>query len=116
MAEALARHRFAGVAWFASAGLSPQSVADTENAVETLRREFGIDFSAHVPRAVAEVAIDNFGHIVAMDEHVAKELKRNTNRELIVWNIEDPWGDNPVAYKRCALEIGQALALLMQCI
>ena len=68
MAEALARRRFGEAVKASSAGLRPQRPVDATNAVETLKAEFGLDVSDHVPRSVREVDLTTFDYVVAMDK------------------------------------------------
>jgi protein-tyrosine-phosphatase len=111
MAEALARRRFGDSVRVASAGLRPQAAADARAAIDTLRALYGIDASNHVPRSVATVAVADFDYVVAMDSNVARVLPPLAHGELVVWNIEDPWGD-PTQYHACARAIDQSVTTL----
>lgn len=111
MAEVLARRRFGNSVLISSAGLKPQKPEDAKNAIDTLKIEFGLDASGHIPRDVRSLNLEAFDYIVAMDKYVANQLKALTERAVIVWNIDDPWGnDDLYEYKRCALKIMQQLA------
>ena len=103
MAEALARERFGDSLRVASAGIHPQKATDAQSAVMTLKIEFNIDASGHVPRDVRSLDLTEFDQIIAMDKHVAAELRKLTDRDVLVWKIEDPWGSNE--YRECALKI-----------
>jgi protein-tyrosine-phosphatase len=109
MAEALARQRFGDTARVESAGLRPQAAADAKDAIDTLRVLYGIDASAHIPRSVATVNIVEFNYVVAMDPNVAKALPALTSGELVVWRIDDPWGDM-TQYRACARSINRSMA------
>ncbi len=109
MAEALARRRFGDRVQVSSAGLKPQKPEDAKNAIETLKFEFDWDASGHVPRDVRTIDLESLDYVVAMDKDVGRELKKLTNRELIIWQIDDPWSDDPDLYRRCALKINQQL-------
>jgi protein-tyrosine-phosphatase len=84
---------------------------NAHNAIQTLRDNFGIDASAHVPRAVGQLDLSPFDLIVAIDDpggsQVYKSLKERgvSDKTLIKWKVTDPWdGDDPSQYNRCALE------------
>ncbi|MFZ2493720.1 MAG: low molecular weight phosphatase family protein [Thermoanaerobaculia bacterium] len=112
MAEAFARRRFGDSARIDSAGLRPQLAADAVNAIDTLRFEFGIDASAHQPKSAGSINVDEFSEVIAMDKAIARELRTRTGREITVWDVHDPWGDDPYEYKRCALKIKALVAKL----
>jgi protein-tyrosine-phosphatase len=103
MAEALARERFGDSMLVASAGIRPQKASDAQSAVMTLKVEFNIDASGHVPRDVRSLDLTEFDQIIAMDKYVAAELRELTDRDVVVWKIEDPWGSNE--YRKCALKM-----------
>lgn len=75
MAEALAHRRFGDSVRVSSAGLSPQQAADAKNAIDTLKFEFGLDFSGHVPRNVRALDLEAFDLVVAMDKTIAGSSK-----------------------------------------
>ena len=103
MAQALAKERFGGSVLVSSAGIRPQKAEDAQSAINALKLEFNIDASDHVPRDVRSLDLAAFDQIIAMDKHVAMEMKVLTNREVIVWKIDDPWGSTE--YRKCALKI-----------
>jgi protein-tyrosine-phosphatase len=107
MAEALARERFGNSLAVSSAGIRPQEARDARMAIDALKLEFDIDASGHVPRDVRSLNLNEFDQIVAMDKYVAAELKKITDRDVLIWKIEDPWGSHE--YRTCALEILKAL-------
>lgn len=84
---------------------------DARNAIETLRRNFGIDASAHVPRVLAEINLSLFDLIVAIDDpgsHQVFSTLRDlgiSEKMLLKWKITDPLdGNDRSQYDRCALE------------
>lgn len=105
MAEALAKRRFGDDAFIRSAGLWPQSPEDAANAIKTLKNQFDLDASEHIPRDVRDFNFDDFDLIVAMDKSVTRELKIVPSTKLIIWNIEDPYGNDLTKYRRHALDI-----------
>ncbi len=112
MAEALAHRRFGDSIRVSSAGLRPQQAADAKNAIDTLKFEFGLDASGHVPRDVRDLDLDVFDYVIAMDKAIAKQVKTLTQSDIIVWQIDDPWGDDLYEYKQCALRIMQQVSRL----
>ena len=54
------------------------------------------------------------GCVVAMDNSVAKEVRRiwPSGEDLITWAISDPWGGDDDAYKKCANEIAMKICEL----
>lgn len=112
MAEALACRRFGDSIRVSSAGLRPQQAADAKNAIDTLKFEFGLDASGHVPRDVKHLDLDVFDYVIAMDKAIAKQVKTLTQSDIIVWQIDDPWGDDLYEYKQCALRIMQQVSRL----
>lgn len=112
MAEALARQRFGDTISVSSAGLNPQPAVDARKALETLSAYFGIDASNHIPRAVAELQLEDFDYVVAVDRRVAKQLSGLRVERLIVWDIVDPWDEDELQYRTTALQINQAVSKL----
>lgn len=104
---------------FASAGLRLVSSETAENAVSTLRALFEIDASAHVPRAIDCVHLEDFDLVVAIDgpgeSKVASclETRGVPTRALVRWKIPDPYGDqDDDAYCRSAQKIVRAVSEL----
>jgi len=112
MAEFLTRRRFGNAVNVCSAGIRPGKPDDAKNAIETLRESFALDASRHAPRDVNALNLEAFDHVIALDKHVAKRLSTLTNRAVIVWNINDPFGDDLLEYKQCALKIMQCVERL----
>lgn len=113
MAESLAKRRFGDSLTVLSAGLRPQKAEDAQEAIDTLKFDFGLDAAGHVPRDVRDVDLQAFDTVVAMDKHIAKKLESITQRDIVVWDIDDPWEAGPLQYRRCALQIGQKLSTLL---
>ncbi len=118
MAEHLARKLLQDRLNVASAGFHPQDPKDTANAAHTLLK-YGIDASGHIPKDIRTVDIDQFDIVVAMDPGIAESVRRTfpsfPAERLLVWKIDDPWGDNQgnlVRYQKAAEAILQALPTL----
>ena len=103
MAEALTRERFGDSIRVESAGIRPQKASDAQSAVIALKVEFKVDASGHVPRDIRSLDLNDFDQIIAMDKYVAAELRKLTDRDILIWKIEDPWGSTE--YRECALKI-----------
>lgn len=112
MAAAFARARFGDGVVVDSAGLRPQSAAEAAMAIDTMQREFGIDASGHRPKGVADIDLDGFSRIVAMDPPIAAVLRHRTARVILVWDVADPWRGDCEAYSRCAHAIERLVAQL----
>ncbi len=112
IAEYLARHRLdPAVVRCESAGLRLVPSENAHNAIDTLRRNFSIDASAHVPRALEGLDLSHFDLIVAIDDpegnQVFRALKERgvSGETLVKWKVTDPWdGSDASQYDRCALE------------
>ena len=114
IAEYLARRRFSHEVSVESAGLNPQQPEDASNAIETLREMFHIDALGHVPRDVRSLNLEAYTYIIAMHKSVARELSMLTKREITVWKIDDPWGDDLLKYRKCARKIMEHIDSLSQ--
>ena len=104
-AEAFAKERFGEVVEVSSAGLNPQPPDWASDAIDTLRAEFAMDASSHIPRGVRSLDLESYSVVVAMDESVGRELKRITRRDIRVWRIEDPWGQGLDVFGSCAMTV-----------
>lgn len=112
MAEALTKKRYGEQVLVKSAGLKPGIAEDIANAIETLRIHFGITPFQHIPRGLQGLDFQCFDLVVAMDKYIAKKLKDVPPSKSLIWNIDDPYGDDLHQYLRCALEINQAVSHL----
>jgi protein-tyrosine-phosphatase len=112
MAAALARKRFYDAVRIDSAGVRPGVAAGASMAVETLQREFGIDASGHQPKPMKDVDLEGFSQVIALDEAIACALRAVTAREILTWDVRDPWGEGPAAYMCCARTIEELVAQL----
>lgn len=112
MAEALAHRRFGDAVRVSSAGLNVKQAVAAKYAIDTLRSEFRLDASGHVPRGVKVLDFEAFDCVVAMDKDIAKQLKFLTKRDIIVWQIDDPYGNDPDEYRQCALRIMEQVSWL----
>ena len=118
MAEYLARRRRPDSTRFESAGVRLVPSETPENAVETLRSNFGIDACTHIPRDLQGVDLSTFDLVVAIDDpgsgRIYEALKRQgvPTAILVRWKVEDPYGDDPGVYASCALVLQKLLRTL----
>ena len=114
IAAAIAGQIFGDQAQIESAGTDPgRSV--TSEAVEVVGKELGIDISTHRPRGVADLRLDDYDRIVAMDPYVREQLVKRYGiplDRLISWDIDDPWRQGMEAYRRCFRDIHEHLQSL----
>src|SRR3990170_3719787 len=114
MPEWLTKAHAASELHVASAGMRPQPPEDGSNAIEALAVAYSIDASSHVPRDVRDIELDSFAVIVAMDRRIARELKGLSASKPVVWEIADPWGNDPTEYRRTAIIISQKVNKLLR--
>ncbi|PYQ26639.1 MAG: hypothetical protein DMF56_23810 [Acidobacteria bacterium] len=112
MAEAFGKRRYGTLARFESVGLHPMRPEDTTATLKSLRCDFGIQIPEYNPRGLAEVDLQTYTYVVAMDPEVAEELREFTSREFTVWDTTDPWQGDPTEYKRCGLSVLRQLTTL----
>ena len=114
LAEYIARDVFGDAASFESAGIKPQQAADAENAVYTLRANFNIDASQHVPRDVRLLDLNQFSLIIALENHVARVLKGlgvDASRTK-TWQIKDPYGSDLTEYDQACIQLKKKILWL----
>ncbi len=108
MAEGLAKHFLGDKFRIESAGLAPVLNGATHEAVEICQEEHGIDISHHITRSVADIPITFFDLIVILDSYVFEALKNrypSLSDRLILWDIEDPYGQDRTAFQKTAEKI-----------
>jgi protein-tyrosine-phosphatase len=114
LAEYLGRQVFGDSVAFESAGIRPQPASDAENAIFTLRNNFGIDASGHVPRNIRTLNIADYDLIIALDKTAVRVVEDMGARPSLVkvWKVRDPWGPDLTEYDRASLEIKTKLVQL----
>lgn len=114
LAEYLGRHVFGDAVAFESAGIRPQRAADAENAVYTLKKNFGIDASGHVPRDVRTLDLRHYNLIIALEKDAAKFVQGlgASASKVKLWKVRDPWGPDLAEYERTSIEIKKKLVQL----
>lgn len=105
---------FGDAVLFESAGIRPQPAADAENAVYTLKSNFNIDASQHVPRDVRLLDLNRYSLIIALENHVARVLEGLgvAASKLKVWQVKDPWEADLTEYDRACLQLKREILRL----
>ena len=109
MAEGIAKKVLKGKAYVESAGIAAWGRNASEEAIQVIKNEFGIDISDHNPTDVTDLSLNNFDYIVTMDSYIDTYIKKYIKKyyqiesnKIILWNIIDPYGGNIDEYKKCA--------------
>jgi protein-tyrosine-phosphatase len=91
---------FGDRAHFESAGLYPHPASDARLAIRTLKEQFDIDASAHVPSDAHYVSLSSYDWVVALESDVASELDIPSTVKFESWAVDDPYG-RPEEYVSC---------------
>jgi protein-tyrosine-phosphatase len=75
----------------------------------TLQARFGVDLSVRRQTNVRDLDLDTFTYVIAMDSVIAQSLANLTQRGIVTWDIDDPWGQDAVVYHHCALKIREQI-------
>jgi protein-tyrosine-phosphatase len=108
MAEGLAKFLIGSNARIESAGLAPMLTGAAPEAIATLRQMYDVDISHHAPRSIAEIQLGLFEHVIVLDVHVFEALKNlypSFAKKLTLWDIEDPFGQGMIAFRKTAEKI-----------
>lgn len=108
MAASIAQKMLKDAAHVESAGIAAYGSTATPEAIKVMQSEFVIDISAHRPQDVANLSLNDFDYIIAMDPYVDQYLREHYKIvpiKLISWDIEDPYLKGIDAYKKCASQI-----------
>lgn len=105
MAEGLAKKILGDKAVVKSAGLMPMFDRAQPEAVAVLKELYDVDISRHRPKDLSRLSLSEFDRIIVLDTYVFNTLnklwKDNTD-SLLLWDTEDPFGQDRVAYERVA--------------
>jgi protein-tyrosine phosphatase len=88
-----------------SAGLAPILAGATQDAIRVLHEAYGADISHHTARNVADIQIALFDQVIVLDAYVFETLKSrypSLSDRFILWDIEDPYGQDMGAYRKTA--------------
>ena len=105
MAEGLAKLILGEQVRIESAGLVLVLNGAIHEAVEVLHKLYGIDISHHISRSVADIQMALFERIIVLDAYVLEALKNRyptLSDKFILWDIEDPYGQDQNAFQKTA--------------
>ena len=108
MAEGLAKKYLGEKVRVESAGLAPFFEGAAPEAIIVVRDLFDVDISQHRPRNVAGVPLDEFDYVIVLDADVYEGLRNrfpSVSEKMILWNIEDPFGQDRDAYEKSVRKI-----------
>lgn len=105
MAEGLAKKMLGNKAEAESAGFMPMFEGAAPDAVTILKELFEVDISQHRPKEVAELSLDEYDRIIVLDTYVyntMSKLMKDYADKLVLWDTEDPFGQDMDTYERVA--------------
>jgi protein-tyrosine-phosphatase len=105
MAEGLAKKILGDKAKVESAGLMPMFESAALDGVTILKELFDVDISQHRPRDVSELSLREYDRIIVLDTYVyntMSKLMKDIADKLILWDTEDPFGQDRATYERVA--------------
>jgi protein-tyrosine-phosphatase len=105
MVEGLARKILGDKAEVESAGLMPMFECAQPEAVAILNELFDVDISHHRPRDVSVLSLDEYDRIIILDTYVyntMSKLMKEHSDKLVLWDTEDPFGQDRETYERVA--------------
>ncbi len=105
MAEGLAKKILGASAVVESAGLMPMFESAAADAVAIMNELFDVDISQHRPRDIAELSLDDYDRIIVLDTYVYNtldKLRKDPSDKLVLWDTEDPFGQDRETYERVA--------------
>lgn len=105
MAEGLAKKMLGDRANVESAGLMPMFDGAAPDAVAILNELFDVDISLHRPKDISELSLGDYDRIIVLDAYVYNTMSKNRKDladKLILWDTEDPFGQDREVYKRVA--------------
>ena len=106
MAEGLARKILGDKAKVESAGFMPMFEGAAPDAVAILNELFDVDISQHRPKDVSELSLGEYDRIIVLDAYVyntLSKLMKDYTDKLVLWDTEDPFGQDREVYRRVAL-------------
>jgi protein-tyrosine-phosphatase/DNA-binding transcriptional ArsR family regulator len=106
MAEALLRHRVAGVQ-VASAGSHPKPRLHP-NTARVLREDFGIDLEPRQPQSLDAVAGRRFDYVITLCDKIREVPRDHGSAAAAHWSLPDP-ASYP-EFRRLAAELGTRIA------
>lgn len=108
MAEGLANHYGSDVLIATSSGLSPVETVVPETVA--IMRDINVDVSQHVPMQYDPLSVSYYDIVVNMSGY---KLPGPQPKELIEWNIEDPYRRPEEVYLRVRSDLEQRVMQLI---
>lgn len=105
MAEGLAKKILGGKAEVESAGLMPMFESAAPDGVAILKELFDVDISRHRPKDVSQLNLDDYDRVIVLDTFVynsLKDLDKAHADKFVLWDTEDPFGQDRGTYERVA--------------
>lgn len=105
MAEGLARKILGDKAEVESAGLMPMFESAAPDAIAILNELFDVDISQHRPKDVSALSLGEYDRIIVLDTYVyntMSKLMKDHSDNLVLWDTEDPFGQDRETYERVA--------------
>ena len=110
MAEGFARHYGSDVLVASSSGLAPLTSCVQETT--DIMLEKNVDISLHIPRYFTPVETPRFDIVVNMS---GMRLPGVPPRELLDWNVNDPYRQKPEVYRATRDDIeNRVMRLILQ--
>lgn len=110
-AESFSRHLASDVIDPASAGLYP--FGRIAEATQTVGREFGLSFDGQSSKGLTGAEIDRAELIVNLSGIPGQALFQ-TERPVVDWEVDDPFGEDLAVYRRIATEIEEKVRNLAE--
>lgn len=85
-----------------SAGIAPFGHRAAAETIHVMQQE-GIDLSDHEPRQALDLCLEDYDYVVSLDSYVHRHVRERSGiapKKLILWEIDDPYGQGMDAYKR----------------
>lgn len=109
LAEAFSRHLASDVIDPFSAGLSP--LGRIAQATQAVGQEFGLSFDGQSSKGFTEEDLDRADLIVNLTGIPARAAFE-TEKPVVDWDVDDPYGEDVEVYRRIAEEIEQRVCEL----
>ncbi len=84
-----------------SAGIAPFGHRAAAETIHLLQQE-GIHLSDHEPRQALDLCLEDYDYVVSLDSYVHRHVRERSGiapKKLILWEIDDPYGQGLDAYQ-----------------
>jgi arsenate reductase len=102
MAAGLAQRMLGGRGEAESAGIAPFGHRAAAETIHVMQQE-GIDLSDHTPRQALDLSLREYDYVVTLDSYVYQHVKERSGvapKKLLLWEIDDPYGQGLDAYQK----------------